>query len=38
MLYKLLGMIVWRVGKRVLQRKYGSTAGVAFVLRSRSAD
>ena len=25
MLYKLLGMIVLRVGKRVLQRKYGST-------------
>ena len=25
MLYKLLGMIVWNGGKRVLQRKYGAT-------------
>ena len=32
MLYKLLGMIVWRVGKRVLQRKYGSTMAPPSVL------
>ena len=32
MLYKLLGMIVWRVGKRVLQRKYGSTVAPPAVL------
>jgi hypothetical protein len=32
MLYKLLGMIVWRVGKRVLQRKYGSTMAPPAVL------
>jgi len=24
MLYKLLGMLVWRVGKRVLRRRYGT--------------
>ena len=23
MLYKLLGMLVWRIGKRVLRRKFG---------------
>ena len=32
MLYKFLGMIVWRVAKRVLQRKYGSTMAPPAVL------
>jgi hypothetical protein len=32
MLYKLLGIIVWRVGKRVLRRKYGATMAPPAVL------
>jgi len=32
MLYKLLGMIVWRVGKRVLRRRYGATMAPPAVL------
>jgi hypothetical protein len=32
MLYKLLGMIVWRVGKFVLRRKYGAKMAPPAVL------
>ena len=32
MLYKLLGMIVWKVGKLFLRRKYGATMAPPAVL------
>jgi hypothetical protein len=32
MLYKLLGMLVWRAGKRVLRRRYGVAMAPPAVL------
>ena len=32
MLYKLLGMLIWRVGKRFLRRKYGTAMAPPAVL------